>query len=168
MRLPLHTDFALRLLIYLEVRGDVLVTTAEVAQAYGISRHDLAKVVQDLTALSYVESVRGGKGGIRLAETAERINIGAVVRHFISSSVLIECFDEETNTCPISPGLPLEEGSTRCRGGFPESPRRVLLVRHCTEPAAPRHTVALGLSPSRRAAPGRLGRCERRSRVTDS
>ena len=109
MRLPLHTDFALRLLIYLEVRGDVLVTTAEVAEAYGISRHHLAKVVQDLTALSYVESVRGRKGGIRLAETAERINIGAVVRHFISSSVLIECFDEETNTCPISPACRLKK-----------------------------------------------------------
>ena len=96
-------------LIYLEVGGDGLVTTGEVAEAYGISQHHLAKVVQDLTALSYVESVRGGKGGIRLAESSERINIGAVVRHFISSTVLIECFDEETNTCPISPACRLKK-----------------------------------------------------------
>ena len=102
MRLPLHTDFALRLLIYLEVHPDRLVTTREVAGAYKISRHHLTKVVQGLTALSLVEAVRGRSGGMRLAKPAGEVNIGALVRHFSSSSILIECFDEETNTCPIS------------------------------------------------------------------
>ena len=108
MRLPLHTDFALRLLIYLEVHPDRLVTTREVAGAYQISHHHLTKVVQGLTALSLVEAVRGRSGGMRLARPAGEVNIGALVRHFSSSSVLIECFDEETNTCPISPACRLK------------------------------------------------------------
>ncbi len=109
MRLPLHTDFALRLMIYLEVHPGRLVTTREVASAYQISHHHLTKVVRDLTALSLVEAVRGRSGGIRLAKPADEVNVGAVVRHFSSSRVLIECFDEETNTCPISPACRLKK-----------------------------------------------------------
>ena len=45
---------------------------------------------------------------MRLAKPAGEVNIGALVRHFSSSSVLIECFDEETNTCPISPACRLK------------------------------------------------------------
>ena len=113
MRLTLHTDFALRLLMLLALEPDTLHTIEEVANRYQISRNHLMKVAQTLVQKGFVESVRGRSGGLRLAKPADRINLGAVVRTTEDSLTLVECFDRETNTCVVAPacGLrgPLDE-----------------------------------------------------------
>lgn len=48
MRLTTMTDYALRLLIYLGQHPQRLCTTAEVAQAYGISEAHLTKITHHL------------------------------------------------------------------------------------------------------------------------
>lgn len=113
MRLTLHTDFALRLLMLLALEPDTLHTIEEVATRYRISKNHLMKVAQTLVQKGFVESVRGRSGGLRLAKPADRINLGAVVRTTEDSLTLVECFDRETNTCVVAPacGLrgPLDE-----------------------------------------------------------
>ncbi|MBS0273244.1 MAG: Rrf2 family transcriptional regulator [Proteobacteria bacterium] len=113
MRLTLHTDFALRLLMLLALEPDTLHTIEEVATRYQISKNHLMKVAQTLVQKGFVESVRGRSGGLRLAKPAGRINLGAVVRTTEDSLTLVECFDRETNTCIVAPacGLrgPLDE-----------------------------------------------------------
>ncbi|HSM96273.1 MAG TPA: Rrf2 family transcriptional regulator [Rhizomicrobium sp.] len=113
MRLTLHTDFALRLLMLLALEPDTLHTIEEVANRYQISRNHLMKVAQTLVQKGFVESVRGRSGGLRLARPADRINLGAVVRTTEDSLTLVECFNRETNTCVVAPacGLrgPLDE-----------------------------------------------------------
>jgi Rrf2 family nitric oxide-sensitive transcriptional repressor len=113
MRLTLHTDFALRLLMLLALEPDTLHTIEEVATRYRISKNHLMKVAQTLVQKGFVESVRGRSGGLRLARPADRINLGAVVRTTEDSLTLVECFDRETNTCVVAPacGLrgPLDE-----------------------------------------------------------
>jgi Rrf2 family nitric oxide-sensitive transcriptional repressor len=47
----------------------------EVTKAYRISRHHLAKVVQRLAQLGYLETRRGRKGGIMLARAPEDIRL---------------------------------------------------------------------------------------------
>ena len=113
MRLTLHTDFALRLLMLLALEPETLHTIEEVANRYRISKNHLMKVAQTLVQKGFVESVRGRSGGLRLAKPAERINLAAVVRTTEDSLTLVECFDRETNTCVVAPacGLrgPLDE-----------------------------------------------------------
>ena len=113
MRLTLHTDFALRLLMLLALEPDTLHTIEEVATRYRISKNHLMKVAQTLVQKGFVESVRGRRGGLRLAKPAGRINLAAVVRTTEDSLTLVECFDRETNTCVVAPacGLrgPLDE-----------------------------------------------------------
>ena len=41
MQLTLHTDYSLRVLLYLAEHHDRAVSTQEIAEAYGISRHHL-------------------------------------------------------------------------------------------------------------------------------
>lgn len=108
MQLTLFSDYALRALIYLGVHRDRLVTVPEIARAYGISQNHLVKVARLLTQLELVEAVRGRGGGLRLAKEPEQINIGEVVRGTEPHFHLVECFDGERDTCPITPACKLK------------------------------------------------------------
>ena len=113
MRLTLHTDFALRLLMLLALEPDELHTIAEVARRYSISRNHLVKVAQTLIQAGFVESVRGRSGGLKLAKKPAEIVLGAVVRATEDNFALVECFDRKRNCCVVMPacGLrrPLEQ-----------------------------------------------------------
>jgi Rrf2 family transcriptional regulator, nitric oxide-sensitive transcriptional repressor len=107
MRLGLHTDFALRTLIFLAGRpgrGSV----AEVAGFFKISRDHVAKVVQSLVRLGYVRSIRGAGGGIELARQAELISVGQVILELEGNLRLLECTGLE-NICVIQPGCRLRK-----------------------------------------------------------
>jgi len=113
LRLTLHTDYSLRLLMLLALEPDELHTIEEVAVRYGISRNHLMKVTQTLAQAGFVDSLRGRGGGLRLGKPAAKIILGDVVRATEDGFNLVECFDRKTNTCVVAPvcGLrgPLEE-----------------------------------------------------------
>lgn len=104
MRLTMYTDYSLRVLIYLGTKGDGKLTTIqEISDAYNISKNHLMKVTFELGKAGFIETVRGRGGGIRLADLPENINVGKVVRQMEEDFHLVECFNPETNMCPISP-----------------------------------------------------------------
>jgi Rrf2 family nitric oxide-sensitive transcriptional repressor len=80
LHLTVQTDYSLRLLMYLALKEDGLATIAEVADSYGISKNHLMKVAHQLGLAGYIETVRGRRGGLRLARPAEAIGLGDVVR----------------------------------------------------------------------------------------
>jgi Rrf2 family nitric oxide-sensitive transcriptional repressor len=102
MQLSLHADFALRVLIYLGTHRNRLVTTQEISSAYCISKHHLVRVVQTLAEQGYVDVHAGRSGGVILARKPDQIRLGDVVRSAEPNMRLVECFDRETNTCPIA------------------------------------------------------------------
>lgn len=109
MRLTLHTDYALRMLIYVATRPDGLCTVSDVAEAYGLSRNHLLKVAQTLRDIGLVETTRGRAGGIRLARAPEAIGIGALVRATEEAFSLAECMQAESGSCcAISPACRLK------------------------------------------------------------
>src|SRR5690606_20836289 len=102
MNLTQYTDFSLRTLMFLAV-AERSSTISEVASAFGISRNHLVKVVHRLAKQEFIISTRGKSGGIALARSPHRIRIGDVVRAMEPRFRLAECFDSETNRCPITP-----------------------------------------------------------------
>jgi len=60
------------------------------------------KVVHGLGKRGYIDTFRGQRGGMRLAREPDKISLGDVVRR-TESFTLVECFDEEIDTCPITP-----------------------------------------------------------------
>ena len=113
MRLTMHTDFALRLLMLLAMEPDELHTIEEIARRYEISRNHLMKVTQTLVQAGFLDSLRGRGGGLRLARPAGKIILGEVVRATEDGFSLVECFDRKKDGCIVSSacGLrgPLEE-----------------------------------------------------------
>ena len=118
MQLTTHSDYALRLLIYLMSHPSRKVSTREVADAYGISLHHLTKVAKFLTRAGWLVAARGSGGGLTLAGHTPQTKIGEIVRLTESNCDIAECFTPETNTCPIIGVCRLKPVLYRARKAF--------------------------------------------------
>jgi Rrf2 family nitric oxide-sensitive transcriptional repressor len=103
VNLTLHSDYSLRILLYLAEHRDRQVSTREISDAYGISRNHLVRVVQTLDSHGFVKASAGRSGGVMLARDPAKINIGGVVRKTEPNFRIVECFDLDQNTCRILP-----------------------------------------------------------------
>ena len=103
MHLTAHTDYALRTLLVLGLSFPEKVTTAEICATFQISENHLAKVVQNLARLGYVETIRGKDGGLRLAQAAEHINVGMLVRQLERDLGVVPCLRADGEECFITP-----------------------------------------------------------------
>lgn len=105
MQITQHTDFALRVLLYTACNPNQLVTINTISTIYGISKSHLMKVVPVLVKGQFLTSIRGNRGGLKLAKPPEEINIGEVFRH-TESLQLVECMRKD-NQCHITPACRL-------------------------------------------------------------
>lgn len=101
VKLTNYTNYALRTLQMAAIRAPHLVRIDEVAQAHRINRAHLTKVVHQLAQAGYIETVRGPKGGLRLARSGAEIIVGDVVRLTEGPLDVVECFNPERNTCKL-------------------------------------------------------------------
>lgn len=107
MNITRYTDYSLRVLMYVALKGDEISTIREIADSYDISRNHLMKVVQELNNKGYLIALRGKNGGLRLNGRAEDINIGTLVRDTEKDMALVECFKGGTG-CIITPACHLK------------------------------------------------------------
>ena len=103
MRLTQWTDYALRVLMYCATHAqrEAPPTIAEIAEAHGISRSHLMKVVMELSAKGWLSTTRGRGGGLRLMLSPSEIVVGEVVRQMEEDFGLVECFNTEGSSCQI-------------------------------------------------------------------
>lgn len=127
MRLTSHTDYALRVLLYVGA-AERSVTISQVSDAYAISKEHLRKVVHALSQLGYLSTTQGRNGGITLAMPPDLINIRKVVEQ-LENGTIVECFDPVTNTCAIDGMCLLKKALYDAREGF----MRVLAEYHLSD-----------------------------------
>ena len=108
MRLSDYTDYTLRVLMYCAQHRDRLVTIAEMADVYGVSKNHLMKIVSDLARQGLLETTRGRGGGLRLLKAPADIRVGDVVRGAETDFRLVECFDPSSDTCTLTPSCRLK------------------------------------------------------------
>jgi len=120
MRLTVFSDYTLRVLIYLGFHKSGLATIEEIADAYDISKNHLMKVVNELAAQGYVETVRGKGGGLRLKTSASEISLGALLRVSEADTALVECFDRESSHCCIAPACAARDILRQAQDAFYE------------------------------------------------
>lgn len=102
MQLTLRSNHAMRLVMYCAVNKDRVAPVAEIARACNMSETHLAKIANKLAGLGFVETLRGRAGGVRLAQPAEQLNVGAIVRASEVGRCLVECLSPDTNHCPLT------------------------------------------------------------------
>ena len=118
MRLTQYSNFTLRTLQFLALRAPEIATVDEVARAHKISKAHLVKVAYELSQRGYVETLRGRNGGMRLARKADDITVGEIIRWTEAPLELVECFNPETNTCPLQGHCHLSRGIQRALRAF--------------------------------------------------
>lgn len=118
MKLTSFTDFGLRALILLADREGEVLTAAAITDHFNVSRHHMAKVLQELSAAGYVEGVRGAQGGVRLVRNPRDIRIGDVVRSLDKDQALVDCFRDGWTDCALLPRCRLKGMLARAKQGF--------------------------------------------------
>ncbi len=106
--------------MYLAANPERLVTVAELANFYDISRNHLVKVVQGLVGHGFLHTTRGKNGGMQLACKSDEISIGKVVRMMENHFNLVECFEAKQDGCTL-------EGACRLKGLLARAAEEFLL-----------------------------------------
>lgn len=101
MRLTLHTDYALRVMVHAGMKDGQLVTINEIAALHGISKNHLTKVVHQLGRSGYLETVRGKYGGLRLTASPDDIRLGEFVHRVEEDFAIARCMREEEEAAEI-------------------------------------------------------------------
>jgi Rrf2 family nitric oxide-sensitive transcriptional repressor len=88
--------------MYCALHSGEIVTIADIARDFDISRAHLLKAARRLGRLGYLQTTRGRSGGVQLAMEARDISVGEVVRTLETSDDFVECFNPERNTCRLA------------------------------------------------------------------
>lgn len=91
MRLTDHTDYSLRVLMYLNEQKR-LVTLNELSEKIGVSKNNLIKVSNQLAKLNLIDTTRGRSGGLVIKEETGHKNLKEIVMKTEATFYIAECF----------------------------------------------------------------------------
>lgn len=118
MNITTFSDYTLRVLIYLATHAGEKSTAQDIAAAYDISFHHVAKAAQWLAREGHVISERGRSGGMTLSHSPSEINIGQILRATEAGSALVDCMRANGGSCCISPSCGLKSALAEAKAAF--------------------------------------------------
>lgn len=118
MRVTAKTNLAMRTLMFCALNGGALVQKSQVARAVNASENHLALVIQQLGRAGFIITRRGRAGGIALARPADQITVAEIFEAFEADLPFAECYDPESNTCPLSGACRLRRTFDRALAAF--------------------------------------------------
>ena len=151
MNLKVHTDYSLRVLLYLAHKNEQA-SVDEIATAYRISKDHLFKVVQELVRLGYVASKPGRRGGIRLKKNPADVRIDEVVARLEGRNGVLACVDDP-GCCVLEPGCVLRGLLIRAEAAFYDTLGKMTLADMLSPNAAKKSGGMYNLTIRKREAP---------------
>ena len=115
MQLNNYTEYAFRILIYLQMQEPEKARVQDIADFFGLSSNHLNKVVQQLAKLELVKTIRGKNGGVEISEKGKDITLDQLVMLLEPHEEVAQC--EGSNSlvpCRLAP-------SCKLRGIFGEA-----------------------------------------------
>ena len=109
-RITRKGDYAVFILSHLartaaERRDDPLVSAQELASFSALNKSLVANLLKDLTRAGFLSSVRGARGGYRLARPPRSISLAQILKAVEGPFSFVECVHEDSNENP-SPVVP--------------------------------------------------------------
>lgn len=126
MRLTDFSDYALRALIYMNQKRE-LVTLTELSENLHISRNHLIKIANKLVKLGYVEAIRGRSGGLKINPSAGTLKVGDIVKSTEENFTMAECFGKEKSNCVYVSTCSLKHALNEALSSFVETLNRYSL-----------------------------------------
>ena len=120
LKLTRKLEYALIALRHMQTKGDTLSSTKEIADMYTIPREILAKTLQQMARLKYIDAVQGPKGGYRIDNILSKINLTQFVEEMEGPLEMVECNINsdciQINTCNIR--MPINKINQNIRSIF--------------------------------------------------
>lgn len=120
MRLTDHTDYSLRVLMYLNKQKKI-VTLDELAEKVGVSRNNLIKVSNQLAKLDFIETTRGRNGGLLIKKETGFKNLKEIVMSTEPTFFIAECFSGKKCDCFFIKACSLKKSLSEALNAFLES-----------------------------------------------
>ena len=120
LKLTRKLEYALIALRHMQTKGGTLSSTKEIADMYTIPREILAKTLQQMARLKYIDAVQGPKGGYRIDKVLSKINLTQFVEEMEGPLEMVECNINsdciQINTCNIR--MPINKINQNIRSIF--------------------------------------------------
>ena len=124
LKLTRKLEYALISLRHMQMKGDTLSTTKEIADLYTIPRELLAKTLQQMARLRYINAVQGPHGGYRIYKSLTHISLTQFVEELegplgmVNCSISTDCI--QLNNCNIR--IPINKINDNIRSIFNDIP----------------------------------------------
>jgi len=143
-------DYALRAMIYLAALPDAQISPLqEIADALGLPREFLAKILKSLTAGGLIRSLRGSHGGYQLAKTPREISFLDVIEAAGGPVQINVCLDHK-DRCDVSANCSMYSVWKSGQDKMLEVYRRTTLAELAQPAHAQQALVPIGLSRASR------------------
>ena len=90
-KLTRKVEYALIALRHMQDKGDALTTSRKIAELYFIPQEQMAKILQKMTKLNYLEAVQGPQGGYRVHKVLDDVNLTRFLEDMEGPVGIVEC-----------------------------------------------------------------------------
>ena len=90
-KLTRKSEYALIALRHLQMNDTLLSSSKEISQMYMIPRQVLAKVLQKMVKLNYIDAYKGSNGGYKLKKSIKKIRLAEFIEKMEGPLGLVDC-----------------------------------------------------------------------------
>ena len=107
MRLNITTDYAIRIILYLSMKGGII-SSKELSETMKIPENYVLKVARKLTKAGLTRTYVGKNGGFAVNKPAKQIDLLSIIEIMENTVKINRCLEEDeycsrfaTATCPV-------------------------------------------------------------------
>ena len=120
LKLSRKLEYALIALRHIQGNGDIICSTKAISEEYMIPRPLLAKILQKLAQLQYIDAIQGPHGGYRMHSALENISLTQFIEDIEGPLAMVECSVNmdcvQLNNCNIR--IPINKINENIRSVF--------------------------------------------------
>ena len=91
LKITKKLEYALIALRHMYLRGESLSSSKEISQMYMIPRELLAKTLQQMARLKYIDAVQGPNGGYKLHQSLDDVNLTKFIEEIEGPLGMVDC-----------------------------------------------------------------------------